>query len=423
MRPSQIEYKLEQQQLRAQARRALRQSIEDELYDRAQLVAVVPLQAVLRRFCAMRTHHSYLQQEVARGTQAVAEARAGHRLQCHIRRMLAMASWAYARWACIVLQSAARRMVCMIPYERFRKSQADIAATIAEIRAADPYFPPLTPPKSSHANRKKTRETPDAEEPRYGLLITEKPDNSKRRATCELPMLVARMDTPVRKLRDPNAGRSQASSRTNSHPSTRNATPVAHVRTSSEAPVRRQSVAQSQSRMVKRVVQAFQEPTKKNALPLPVYDPVKAGARLQARAQARAKQQTQRMQEEAASRTSDMSKFQEAEMFNRESLAAARKSKGPEHPETLLIARNLVASLSLQGKFAEAEVIEREVLAIRRKVLGAEHLDTLTCAGNLAALLSCQGKVSEANTMNRDVLAIRRRLSNTVGGRSAVAVS
>ena len=110
-------------------------------------------------------------------------------------------------------------------------------------------------------------------------------------------------------------------------------------------------------------------------------------------------------------------------MFNRESLAATRKSKGPEHPETLLIARNLVASLSLQGKFAEAEVIEREVLAIRRKVLGAEHLDTLTCAGNLAALLSCQGKVSEANTMNRDVLAIRRRLSTTVGGRSAVAVS
>ena len=39
----QVEYKLEQQQLRAEARRALRQSLEDELYDKAQAQAMLQL--------------------------------------------------------------------------------------------------------------------------------------------------------------------------------------------------------------------------------------------------------------------------------------------------------------------------------------------------------------------------------------------
>jgi hypothetical protein len=374
--------------------------LEDELYDKAQAQAIVIVQAALRRSFATREYR-------AAATDVLAGASAC--IQSCVRRRLAMAmrdtmlADLRARQASIVLQSAARRMLCARPYEQFRQMKAD------------PYFPPLprTPPKSS--KKAKERGTPD-DAGRYGLVISE-PKRGRSLfsgpATCELPPLVARSDTPVRKLRDPTV--SIASSRSNSTPSTRNATPAAQA-----APARRQGQAltQPQTRMVKKVVQAFSEP-KKNPLPLPAYDPVRAGARLQARAQARAKLQQNRMQEEAASRTSDMSKFQEAEMYNRESLAAARKTKGPEHQDTLLIARNLVASLSLQGKFAEAEVLEREVLNVRKKTLGPEHPDTLTSAGNLAALLSCQGKVSEANTMNREVLAVRRRLSTMGPGRSA----
>ena len=43
---------------------------------------------------------------------------------------------------------------------------------------------------------------------------------------------------------------------------------------------------------------------------------------------------------------------------------------GPEHPDTLAAARNLVSSLSRQGKHAEAEEMQRAVLAVRKRVLG-----------------------------------------------------
>jgi hypothetical protein len=78
----------------------------------------------------------------------------------------------------------------------------------------------------------------------------------------------------------------------------------------------------------------------------------------------------------------------------------SKRVLGAEHPDTLISAGNLAASLSRQGKYDEAEKMEREVLAVSKRVLGAEHPDTLTAAGNLAACLKRQGKYPEAE-LNR----------------------
>jgi len=55
-----------------------------------------------------------------------------------------------------------------------------------------------------------------------------------------------------------------------------------------------------------------------------------------------------------------------------------RVLRGSEHPDMLIAAGNLAASLARQGKYDEAEKMEREVLALRKQVLGAEHPDTLS---------------------------------------------
>jgi hypothetical protein len=122
-------------------------------------------------------------------------------------------------------------------------------------------------------------------------------------------------------------------------------------------------------------------------------------------------------------------------------LGARRRVLGEEHPDTLMSASNMAASLSRKGearggeadqpggawckhceeagtrrgasghagdagnlasslsdraKHAEAERIERKVLGARRRVLGEEHPDTLASAMNLASSLSGHGKYAEA---------------------------
>jgi hypothetical protein len=83
---------------------------------------------------------------------------------------------------------------------------------------------------------------------------------------------------------------------------------------------------------------------------------------------------------------------------------------GAEHPDTLLSANNLAASLSHQGKHADAERIQREALGVQKRVLGAEHPDTLRSAGNLAESLAHQGKCAEAEPILHAALASRQRV-------------
>ena len=48
-----------------------------------------------------------------------------------------------------------------------------------------------------------------------------------------------------------------------------------------------------------------------------------------------------------------------------------------------MTAGNLASSLNYQDKHAEAETMHREVLEVQRRVLGPEHPDTMDTAKNL----------------------------------------
>ena len=77
----------------------------------------------------------------------------------------------------------------------------------------------------------------------------------------------------------------------------------------------------------------------------------------------------------------------EAEELSRGALAQARRTLGPEHPDTLNIARVLGRALSRQqGKAVEAEALLTDTLAIQQRVRGPDHPDTRRTAQDLQDL-------------------------------------
>ena len=68
---------------------------------------------------------------------------------------------------------------------------------------------------------------------------------------------------------------------------------------------------------------------------------------------------------------------------------------GAEHPDTLVNASNLAASLMYECKYAEAEATAGGACGAKARA-GAEHLDMLTTANNLASFLLRQGKRAHA---------------------------
>ena len=77
-------------------------------------------------------------------------------------------------------------------------------------------------------------------------------------------------------------------------------------------------------------------------------------------------------------------RYSEAEELSRGALAQARRTLGPEHPDTLTIARVLGRALSRQqGKAVEAEALLTDTLAIQQRVCGLDHPDSLRTAHDL----------------------------------------
>ena len=80
-------------------------------------------------------------------------------------------------------------------------------------------------------------------------------------------------------------------------------------------------------------------------------------------------------------------KDDEALPMARECYASYVKVCGPEHPDTLNLARLIAHSLVALEEYAEAEAILRETLVLHRKVLGADHDRTLHIACALQRLI------------------------------------
>ena len=101
----------------------------------------------------------------------------------------------------------------------------------------------------------------------------------------------------------------------------------------------------------------------------------------------------------------------EAEVLERERLAAKRAEGGDRHPSTLGALNNLADNLRAQGKLAEAEPLLREALAARREVSGNDDKQTMNAAGNLGKVLLAQGKLAEAEPLLVEAVAWCRKTS------------
>ena len=73
-----------------------------------------------------------------------------------------------------------------------------------------------------------------------------------------------------------------------------------------------------------------------------------------------------------------------------------------------ILCNNVATMLKDQGRLAEAEVLQREQLAADRAESGDRDPNTLTSLGNLATNLRDQGKLAEAEPLFREALAAER---------------
>ncbi len=91
---------------------------------------------------------------------------------------------------------------------------------------------------------------------------------------------------------------------------------------------------------------------------------------------------------------------------------AYRVLLGDDHADTIAVAHNLGAVLSVLGEHETARALKHDVLIRRRRQLGPDHLTTLVSATNLAYDLRHLGQFEQARTLNEDTLD---RLRRTVG--------
>jgi hypothetical protein len=86
-----------------------------------------------------------------------------------------------------------------------------------------------------------------------------------------------------------------------------------------------------------------------------------------------------------------LEEFQAARALEEDTLERVRRTLGQDHPETLLIAGNLAATLDQLGEYRLARTLYEDTLARRRRVLGEDHPDTQRSERNLAADLRALG--------------------------------
>ncbi len=98
----------------------------------------------------------------------------------------------------------------------------------------------------------------------------------------------------------------------------------------------------------------------------------------------------------------------EAVALQRELHVRMREVRGPEHPQTLLIANHLGRSLADLGRLGEAEAVLRATIATETRVLGPAHRDTIEAMRSLAYCLDKQGRPREVRRIFRDRYQLAR---------------
>ena len=103
-------------------------------------------------------------------------------------------------------------------------------------------------------------------------------------------------------------------------------------------------------------------------------------------------------------------KYKEAIPIAEKAVEAAKRIRGPEHPDTAT-KLNLLGRLYQEvGAYAKAEPLLEEALQIFRKVLGNQHPNTATSLNNLAELCQAMGDYAKAEPLLQEALQIRRKV-------------
>jgi tetratricopeptide (TPR) repeat protein len=106
----------------------------------------------------------------------------------------------------------------------------------------------------------------------------------------------------------------------------------------------------------------------------------------------------------------EQGKYQEAIPIAERALEAARRTRGPEQPDTADALSTLGLLFYLVGDYAKAEPLFNEALRIRQKVLGSDHPDTLQSVDSLATLYNKTSDYAKAEKFLREALRIRQKV-------------
>jgi hypothetical protein len=87
-----------------------------------------------------------------------------------------------------------------------------------------------------------------------------------------------------------------------------------------------------------------------------------------------------------------------------------RSMQGDDHPDTLLAATNLAATLRELGQYEPARQLAEDTLTRSRRVLGDDHPSTLLAATVLATILGELGQYEPARQLAEDTLTRSRRV-------------
>ncbi|KAG8799907.1 hypothetical protein FRC17_007008 [Serendipita sp. 399] len=95
----------------------------------------------------------------------------------------------------------------------------------------------------------------------------------------------------------------------------------------------------------------------------------------------------------------EQEKYEEAERYEREAIAASRMLYGDHHPKTLPYLRNLVLSVFCQDRYDESEALWLEIHALNEENYGPDGEATLESLHWLARSTYLQGRYAEAGEL------------------------
>src|ERR1700738_3226238 len=102
----------------------------------------------------------------------------------------------------------------------------------------------------------------------------------------------------------------------------------------------------------------------------------------------------------------EQGKYQEAIPIGERAVEVAKRTRGPEQPETAAALNNLGILSKKIGDYAKAEPLYQEALRIRQKILGPEHPDTT----DLGELYEAMGEYTKAEPLFQEAFRIRQKV-------------